>query len=397
MKILNILAQKPHSTGSGVYLSELVKSFHKKGLQQGVVAGVYIEDQVELPQGVAFYPVYFDNESLPFKIPGMSDEMPYQSTKYSMMTESMVEQFKEGFLKVIDQAILELNPDVILCHHLYLLTALVRDSYPDKKVFGICHNTDIRQFIKTDLKRDFISKKMRELDAVFVPGEEQRRAVLEHYAVAMKKIQVIGTGYNQEIFYPCPQNEKRTQHVLTFVGKISVKKGVESLIKSLDYLPYKKEELRLDLIGSAGDQEEYKKIKALAAKSTYEIRFLGAMNQEKLAKHYSNTDLMILPSFSEGIPLVTTEAMACGAKVVVSNLPGLKEWFNSHIQGAPITYVDLPPLTCADEAEAACLPDYEKRLSIGIIESLNNKNNKIPSMKNLTWDHIADIIIGMVD
>ena len=35
MKILSILAQKPSSTGSGIYLTELLKSFHKMGEEQG--------------------------------------------------------------------------------------------------------------------------------------------------------------------------------------------------------------------------------------------------------------------------------------------------------------------------------------------------------------------------
>lgn len=41
MKILNILTQKPHSTGSGVYLTELVKAFDKLACEQVVVAGMY--------------------------------------------------------------------------------------------------------------------------------------------------------------------------------------------------------------------------------------------------------------------------------------------------------------------------------------------------------------------
>ena len=82
MRILTITAQKPNSTGSGVYLTELVKNFAKNGHKQAALAGVYREDQVEFPEGVRFYPVYFQTEELPFPIPGMSDEMPYESTVY---------------------------------------------------------------------------------------------------------------------------------------------------------------------------------------------------------------------------------------------------------------------------------------------------------------------------
>ena len=95
MKILSITAQKPNSTGSGVYLTELVKEYAAAGHVQAVVAGVYEEDNVELPDGVAFYPVYFLSEKLPYAIAGMSDEMPYKSTRYCDMTEEMTGLLQE--------------------------------------------------------------------------------------------------------------------------------------------------------------------------------------------------------------------------------------------------------------------------------------------------------------
>ena len=48
MRILNITAQKPHSTGSGIYLTELVKNWNALGYEQAVLAGVYEEDSVNL-------------------------------------------------------------------------------------------------------------------------------------------------------------------------------------------------------------------------------------------------------------------------------------------------------------------------------------------------------------
>lgn len=46
MRILSITAQKPDSTGSGVYMTELIKNWQKQGHEQAAVAGVYIEDKV---------------------------------------------------------------------------------------------------------------------------------------------------------------------------------------------------------------------------------------------------------------------------------------------------------------------------------------------------------------
>ena len=138
MRVLSVTAQKPCSTGSGVYLTEVVRSLAKMGVSQAVVAGVTREDRVDMPEGVTVYPVYFSSEKLPYPVVGMSDEMPYESTRYCDMTEEMAGQFANVFLTKIRQAVKEFQPDLILSHHLYLLTAVVREAFPQYKTAAIC-------------------------------------------------------------------------------------------------------------------------------------------------------------------------------------------------------------------------------------------------------------------
>ena len=77
MRILNISAQKPDSTGSGVYLSEMVRCELLAGHAAAVVAGVDASDEPTLPEGAEPYFVRFNTEALPFNVCGMSDVMPY--------------------------------------------------------------------------------------------------------------------------------------------------------------------------------------------------------------------------------------------------------------------------------------------------------------------------------
>ena len=102
MRVLSVTAQKPCSTGSGVYLTEVVRSLAKMGVSQAVVAGVTREDRVDMPEGVTVYPVYFSSEKLPYPVVGMSDEMPYTSTRYRDMTEEMAGQFGVSDIYVTD-------------------------------------------------------------------------------------------------------------------------------------------------------------------------------------------------------------------------------------------------------------------------------------------------------
>ena len=56
LRILNITAQKPDSTGSGVFLAETVRAFASLGCEQAVIAGIGPDDDPRFPEGVLFCP-----------------------------------------------------------------------------------------------------------------------------------------------------------------------------------------------------------------------------------------------------------------------------------------------------------------------------------------------------
>lgn len=418
MKILSITAQKPNSTGSGVYLTELVKEYAAAGHVQAVVAGVYEEDNVELPDGVSFYPVYFLSEKLPYAIAGMSDEMPYKSTRYCDMSEIMVKQFREAFLEQIEQAVRELEPDLILCHHLYLLTAIVREHFPSHIVYGFCHNTDLRQMKKTDLERGFIAKQVKGLDHIFVPQQAQEDGVREIYGVEAEKITRVGMGYNSAIFcmkdrknvcraaaekdlinHEANHEEKKVK--LIFAGKIAEKKGVMSLLRALVRLAgnqkysFPPESICLYLAGSTGNKAEYEAICKLAEKSPYEVRFLGRLAQDDLAEAYRACDIFVLPSFFEGIPLTVIEALACGNRVVMTDLPGIAKWLSEAVPGADIRYVEMPRMRNADEPQEEDLPAFEERLGDVLAQSIRQEKTMRADMSQISWTGISRKVLDV--
>lgn len=394
MKILSIIAQKPMSTGSGIYLTELVRVIAKQGHTQGVVAGVYKEDIIDLPKEAEFYPVYFNSEELPFNIFGMSDEMPYKSTRYCDMTDEMEEKYKKAFLKVIDKAVDEIKPDIILCHHLYLLTSLVREHFPEMKVYGFCHNTDIRQMGKHNLNREFIIENVRKLDRIFTPQKAQADEVVKTYGITADKMTLVGIGYNQSIFNAYGRKKDKYVKRLLFTGKIAEKKGVMSLLKSLNKLDYLQNELELTLVGGAGNEIEFNLIKELAEKCKYKVNFTGRLAPNEVAKRYKASDVFILPSFFDAIPLVVIEALACGMKVVVTNLAGVSEFFAENAPKANIRYVKLPTLKNMDEPVKEELPAFEEELAEKIREGIeDNSEIDVACVKNLSWENILKKVL----
>ncbi len=398
MRILSITAQKPNSTGSGVYLTELVKEYADAGHEQAVVAGVYEEDMVELPEGISFYPVYFRSRKLPYPIAGMSDEMPYESTRYCDMTPEMVRQFKEAFLEVIEKAAGELKPDVILCHHLYLLTAMVRERFPEIKIYGFCHNTDLRQMCKNELERCYIKEQIGKLDHIFVPQRAQEEAIRSVYGIraeeAAGRVTRVGTGYNSQIFFQDGTRADDGVAHMVFAGKIAEKKGVASLIRSLSLLRLDREDVKLYLAGSTGNKAEYEEIRRLAGECPCHIEFLGRLSQTELAKIYNRCDIFVLPSFFEGIPLTVIEALACGGRVVMTDLPGIREWIEEAAPGADICYVRLPDMQNTDEPVKASLPEFEERLAEALRHSIMQKKTRYVDMSRISWRQIAETVIG---
>ena len=404
MKILNIISQKPFDTGSGIYFSELVDNFCKFGNCQELIFAIYEDDVNYITKrfnnkSININYILFNSKDLPIKIAGMSDTMPYDTMKYSdfIKNNSYYNLWEDNFKNKIKDVIYNFKPDIIICHHLYLLTAITIElckSFKNysPKIYGICHNTDLRQYQQTDFKRDFIKNNLKYLDNIFFPSIEHANIALKLFNFDKNKCKVVGIGFNSDIFKKNNNyNDKNTLIKILYVGKIAKKKGVLSLIRSINLLNNKN--IILDLIGGAGNLEEYNEIYNESRLSNSKINFIDSISQEKLAMEYNKHDIFVLPSFSEGIPMVPIEALACGLKVIVTDLPGVKEFYSNNIQDAYIDYIPLPKLTNVDNATKEELEKFETKLSYAIKKCIEDKETYNPVINNLSWENIAKKII----
>ena len=205
---------------------------------------------------------------------------------------------------------------------------------------------------------------------------------------------LVGIGYNQSIFNADGRKKDKYVKRLLFTGKIAEKKGVMSLLKSLNKLDYPQNELELTLVGGAGNETEFNLIKELAEKCKYKVNFTGRLAPNEVAKRYKDSDVFILPSFFDAIPLVVIEALACGMKVVVTNLAGVPEFFAENAPKANIRYVKLPTLKNMDEPVKEELPAFEEELAEKIREGIeDNSEIDVTCVKNLSWENILKKVL----
>jgi len=394
MRILHALAQRPGKTGSGVFLQQLFKIGFEKEYQQAVIAGVPFSEQnpeinnLDLKN---FYPVLFETNTLPFPVVGMSDIMPYKSTKYSDLNLSMLKKYEKEFKKVIRQAVEEFQPDVVICNHIWLLCTYIKDLYPNLKILTLCHGTDLRQLERAIDLVDIVKKGVPRCEYLLGLNSAQTQEIQSLYDIDKNKVITSGSGYNPQTFFPL-KKEKNKKIKIAYVGKICNYKGVPNLLNAVECTK-NSSNIELNLIGHGNVQESEDIINSIKTKKT-EIHYLGAIPQNELAVFLKSCDIFILPSFFEGLPLVVIEAIASGAKVICTNLPGLDDFLGEELKKLDaIRYIKMPRLKSVDSPFEEDIEAFEKELVLTIDkvsdEILADKyydiDKVIESLEDKTW------------
>ena len=396
-----MLCQRPGRTGSGVFLQHLARVASARGMRQACVAGLAPGDDTSeqgLPPDVRWFPARFQSEELPFPVVGMSDVMPYPSTRWQDLTEPMLAQWRAAFTRQIATAIEEFRPDAILSHHVWLLSGLVKELAPHVPMLTFCHGTGLRQL---DLARQLAPaavESCRHLPHVFALTGAQRESIASRYGVPAARIAVTGGAYDHSTFF-APATPPATDELrVAYAGKLSMAKGLLPLLEAWDALPCELAPCSLTLAGSAtGPQADA--IRARAARCRHPVHLPGALPQRELAELFRRSHVFVLPSYYEGLPLVLVEALACGARAVCTDLPGVRHWCGPAICDR-VRWVELPALRTIDEPDPAGLPAFTARLRDAIVAQLVAARAGVPLdaaclenfLRPRTWEGLFDRI-----
>ncbi len=109
---------------------------------------------------------------------------------------------------------------------------------------------------------------------------------------------------------------------LVFVGRLAPVKGLRVLFEALETLFVTEPGLSLTLVG---DGEDRARLEAAAVHFGDRVRFTGYLTQDEVAVVLRQSDICVLPSFAEGVPVILMEAMAAGLPVVATQVAGVGE------------------------------------------------------------------------
>jgi colanic acid/amylovoran biosynthesis glycosyltransferase len=131
---------------------------------------------------------------------------------------------------------------------------------------------------------------------------------------------------------------------LLSVGRLSQEKGQAILLESVAACAGCGLNLRLHLVGDGPDRhwlEQYAEKLGISSQVVFE----GWMGQPELMAPYSNTDIFVLSSLAEGIPVVLLEAMALEKPCVAPYIAGIPELIGNGINGLLFSVGDSEELS----------------------------------------------------
>jgi glycosyltransferase involved in cell wall biosynthesis len=353
MRILHLLSQRPSHTGSGVAVQAMIREAACRGHDNRLIAGIPAGEEPEaaLLGGARATYVRFGTDALPFPVPGMSDVMPYASTRFSDMSDGMLRAYERAFERALDQALAAWTPDVVHAHHLWIATTVARRRLPGTPVVAQCHGSDLRQHALCPRISRRLRPALADLAGALALTHAQRGEIAALLGGAPERVHVVGAGYRDGLFRaahkPAPEPAR-----IAYAGKLARAKGVPML---LDALAAVEAPWRLELFGASGD--DGREVLERVARLGERVTLRGAVSQAVLAEGLAGCHVFALPSFYEGLPLVLLEALASGCRLVATDLPGVRELLGG-LPADIARLVPLPRMQGVDEPAPDAIPGF---------------------------------------
>ncbi len=185
------------------------------------------------------------------------------------------------------------------------------------------------------------------------------------------RLHIIHCGVDPALFKPVEHTGKGTR--LLTVGRMASVKGMPVLLDAIKQLHIEHPDLTLTVVGDGPERKAFEQhAETLGISSA--VNFVGYQSQAQVRERLSETDVFVLPSFAEGVPVVLMEAMAAGVPPVTTRIAGVAELIDNGASGLLV-----PPGDGASLAEAisSLLNDPDKRSAFGRVgrEKVSNEFN----------------------
>lgn len=229
--------------------------------------------------------------------------------------------------------IMDFKLDIAHAHSIFAIGKLARRIAKTQKIPLVCtHHTDYPTWLKDNLKEKFILPRVilrqvrdfsNEADAVIAPSYKIKLA-MEKYRIT-SPISILPNCVDLKLFHKDKSESAKLRKnydidpdvkVLIFVGRLSREKNLLFSFEALKEILKVKKDVVLMLVGEGYQRAELEeKSRELGIEKN--VKFIGFIPHDKIATFYNMSDVFVMSSLSEIMPLVILEAQATGLPAVV--------------------------------------------------------------------------------
>lgn len=219
-----------------------------------------------------------------------------------------------------------------------------------KKVILHIHGSEYMIFYEKSNKKDKIRLILNTADKVIALSDGWKRKFDETFGLT--NCVVLENGIDMERLKPAITSCYEHPHTFVSLGRLGERKGTYDLIDAIYHVKNQIPDIKCYLAGD-GEIEKYKKI-IKEKKLEDNIIVVGWADFDKKIELLKKSNVVVLPSYNEGLPMAILEGMACG-KAIISTIVGaipevVKEENGILIQPGDITALSNALCTyCKDE------------------------------------------------
>jgi len=178
--------------------------------------------------------------------------------------------------------------------------------------------------------RNFMRETLLGAKQCFFVSQHNKTLTEEQFGTRLRKSQIVfnpvKTGAKGALPYPDTSKGFR----LACIGRLFViDKGQDILLRILSQPKWQERNIEVSFIGTGPDMEGIKELAELLGVKS--VKFKG--QADNIEQVWADHHALILPSRSEGLPLVITEAMAAGRIAITTNAGGNAEVIKHGIDG----------------------------------------------------------------
>ena len=132
---------------------------------------------------------------------------------------------------------------------------------------------------------------------------------------------VPGSGVNLEKFQPQARTEKKAYPIILFIARVMKEKGIEEYLEAAKQIIAKGYQVEFQILGYWEESIWQKKVERYQELGY--VKYLGTSNDVRV--QIRNVDIVLNPSYHEGMSNVLLEAGAMGKLLMGSSISGIKE------------------------------------------------------------------------